>query len=247
MDIRSAEMVKYAANAMLATKISFINEIANLCESYDADVDAVWKGMTSDSRIGNKFLYPGLGYGGSCFPKDVQAVVAMGRQAGKPVTMLEQVHAVNQKQRERFMAKVDAHFGQGGLKGKKVAVWGIAFKPGTDDIREAPSLTLMEWLLERGAQVCAFDPVAEEACRKHGEKQNWGDRVAYARNKYDALDGAAALVICTDWPQFKQPDFAEIRARMAGTPAVFDGRNLWKPKAAKEEGIVYASVGRRTA
>ena len=240
MDIRSAEMVKYAANAMLATKISFINEIANLCESFSADIDAVWKGMTSDSRIGNKFLYPGLGYGGSCFPKDVQAVVAMGREVGKPVSMLEQVHAVNHRQRERFMAKLDAHFGDGGLKGKKVAVWGIAFKPGTDDIREAPSLTLMEWILERGATVCAYDPVAQEASEKHG----MGTRVAYAENKYDALNGAAALVICTDWPQFKQPDFAEIRARMAAKPAVFDGRNLWKPATAKEEGLSYHSVGR---
>ena len=242
MDIRSAEMVKYAANAMLATKISFINEIANLCEAYEADVDAVWKGMTSDSRIGNKFLYPGLGYGGSCFPKDVQAVVAMGQEVGQPTTMLEQVHAVNQKQRERFMAKVDGHFGPGVLKGKKVAVWGIAFKPGTDDIREAPSLTLMEWLLERGAQVCAFDPVAEEASRHHG----MGERVTYAANKYDALNGAAALVICTDWPQFKQPDFAEMRVRMGGKPVVFDGRNLWKAKTVKEEGLTYYSVGRAT-
>ena len=240
MDIRSAEMVKYAANAMLATKISFINEIANLCESYAADVDAVWKGMTSDSRIGNKFLYPGLGYGGSCFPKDVQAVVAMGLEAGAPVTMLEQVHLVNQKQRERFMAKVDAHFGAGGLKGKKVAVWGIAFKPGTDDIREAPSLTLMEGLLARGAQVTAYDPVAEEACRSHGMQ----DRVGYAADMYEVLDGADALVICTDWPQFKQPEFAELAKRMAGRPVVFDGRNLWKPKVAKEAGLVYHSVGR---
>ncbi len=244
MDIRSAEMVKYAANAMLATKISFINEIANLCESYAADVDAVWKGMTSDSRIGNKFLYPGLGYGGSCFPKDVQAVVAMGQEVGQPAFMLEQVHATNQRQRERFMAKVDGHFAPGGgkadLKGKKIAVWGIAFKPGTDDIREAPSLTLMEWLLERGADICAYDPVAEEASKHHG----MGSRVAYGENKYDALNGATALVICTDWPQFKQPDFAEMRSRMGGKPVVFDGRNLWRAKTVKEEGLVYYSVGR---
>jgi UDPglucose 6-dehydrogenase len=167
MDIPSAEMVKYASNAMLATKISFINEIANLCESYGADVDEVRRGMCSDKRIGNQFLYPGLGYGGSCFPKDVLACISMGEVSDTPATLLEAVHAVNQAQRDAFMAKIEKHFGEaGGLSGKKIAVWGIAFKPGTDDVREAPSITLMQQLLDRGAEVVAYDPVAEETCRE---------------------------------------------------------------------------------
>ncbi|MFA9480489.1 UDP-glucose/GDP-mannose dehydrogenase family protein, partial [Phycisphaerales bacterium AB-hyl4] len=192
MDIPSAEMVKYAANAMLATKISFINEIANLCEAYGADIDEVRRGMCSDGRIGNKFLYPGLGYGGSCFPKDVLACIAMGDQSGSPAALLQAVHAVNQKQRDTFMAKLDRHFNDAGqgLAGKRIAVWGIAFKPGTDDIREAPAITLIQHLLERGATVVAHDPVAHETCR-----QVLGESITYADEPYAPLDGADALVV----------------------------------------------------
>ena len=242
MDIPSAEMVKYASNAMLATKISFINEIANLCEAYGSDVDEVWRGMTTDSRIGNKFLYPGLGYGGSCFPKDVLACISMGDECGHPTPLLSAVHRVNQGQRDRFIEKFDDHFGPadgGGLNGKKVAVWGISFKPGTDDVREAPAITLMNALLDRGATIVAHDPVAHESCQDYGMK----DRIGYVDDMYDALDGAQALVVCTDWPEFKQPDFEQIKTRMA-SPVVFDGRNLYRPGVMREEGFVYYSVGR---
>ncbi len=239
MDIPSAEMVKYASNAMLATKISFINEIANLCEAYGSDVDEVWRGMTTDSRIGNKFLYPGLGYGGSCFPKDVLACISMGEDCGRPTQLLDAVHNVNQLQRDRFFEKISSHFGAGGLAGKKIGVWGIAFKPGTDDIREAPSLTLMKALLDNGAQVVAHDPVAHETCQDHG----MGDQITYAEDPYDACVGVDALVICTDWPSFKQPDFDQMRARM-NQPVVFDGRNLYHPESMREDGFVYYSVGR---
>lgn len=241
MDIPSAEMVKYASNAMLATKISFINEIASLCEHYGSNVDEVWRGMTSDKRIGNQFLYPGLGYGGSCFPKDVLACISMGQLCGQPTPLLESVHNVNQGQRGRFIAKLDSHFGEGGLAGKKIAVWGIAFKPGTDDIREAPSLTLMNALVERGASVVAHDPVAHETCKDHGMK----DRIDYSDSVYDMLDQADALVICTDWSEFKQPDFEKMR-KLMNQPIVFDGRNLYHPQTMQSEGFVYYSVGRET-
>ncbi len=239
MDIPSAEMVKYAANAMLATKISFINEIANLCESYGADVDEVRRGMCSDKRIGNQFLYPGLGYGGSCFPKDVLACISMGELSDTPATLLEAVHAVNQHQRNAFMAKIDKHFGDAaGLSGKKIAVWGIAFKPGTDDVREAPSITLMEHLLERGAAVVAYDPVAEETCKEY-----LADKVAYAKDAAAALEGVDALVVCTDWDEFKFPDFDHAKAAMK-SPVIFDGRNLYRPEMMREMGFTYHSVGR---
>ena len=241
MDIPSAEMVKYASNAMLATKISFINEIASLCEHYGSNVDEVWRGMTSDKRIGNQFLYPGLGYGGSCFPKDVLACISMGQLCGQPTPLLQSVHDVNQSQRPRFVAKLDAHFGEGGMSGKKVAVWGIAFKPGTDDIREAPSLTLMNAVLERGASVIAHDPVAHETCQDHGMQ----DRIEYSDTMYEMLEGVDALVICTDWPEFKQPDFERIKSLMA-SPVIFDGRNLYQPQAMQIEGFAYYSVGRES-
>jgi len=239
MDIPSAEMVKYASNAMLATKISFINEIANLCESYGADVDEVRRGMCSDQRIGNQFLYPGLGYGGSCFPKDVLACISMGELSETPARLLEAVHEVNQRQRDAFMAKIDKHFGGGaGLSGKKIAVWGIAFKPGTDDVREAPSITLIKYLLERGATVVAYDPVAEETAR-----EVLADQVTYAKDAQAALAGTDALVICTDWGEFKYPDFDAAKAAMK-SPVVFDGRNLYRPEQMREMGFVYHSVGR---
>ncbi|MEX0887043.1 MAG: UDP-glucose/GDP-mannose dehydrogenase family protein [Phycisphaeraceae bacterium] len=240
MDIPSAEMVKYAANAMLATKISFINEIARLCESHGADIDEVRRGMCSDTRIGNKFLYPGLGYGGSCFPKDVLACIAMGKDTGGEPPLLAAVHAVNQHQRHAFMAKLDQHFTRHGkaFVGKRIAVWGIAFKPGTDDIREAPSITLMQHLLDRGAQVVAHDPVAHGTCR-----QVLGDRIGYVDDPYAALDSADALVICTDWDEFKHPDLDEMRMRMR-EPVVFDGRNLYRLQTMQEHGFTYYSIGR---
>ncbi len=237
MDIPSAEMVKYASNAMLATKISFINEIANLCEVYGADVDEVRRGMCSDKRIGNQFLYPGLGYGGSCFPKDVLAVISMGEEAQTPAELLTAVHAVNQAQRSAFMAKIDKAF-EGRLQGKRFAVWGIAFKPGTDDIREAPSITLIRHLLDQGASVVAYDSVAVEPCQAV-----FGDRIDYAPEPMEAVDGADALVICTDWDEFKHPDFDQIKQRMK-QPLVFDGRNIYRVEMMRDYGFTYHSVGR---
>ncbi len=240
MDIPSAEMVKYAANTMLATKISFINEIASLCELYGADIDEVRRGMCSDKRIGNQFLYPGLGYGGSCFPKDVAACIGMGKMKQSPVSLLGSVNEVNQRQRQRFIGKIESHFNPSGLGGRKVAVWGLAFKPGTDDMREAPSVTIIEHLLARGASVSAFDPVAMESARKV-----LGDRVRFAEDEMAALDGAEALVICTEWPEFRHPDFDVVKSRM-NQPVIFDGRNLYHPQAMAEMGFTYYSVGRKT-
>ena len=238
MDIPSAEMVKYAANAMLATKISFINEVSNLCEAYGADIDEVRRGMCADKRIGNQFLYPGLGYGGSCFPKDVLACVAMGEEASHPTSLLQAVHEVNQRQRSAFLKKIDAHFG-GDLAGRAFAFWGIAFKPGTDDVREAPSITLMKYLLDRGATIVAHDPVAHESTERV-----LGSRVNYCESMYDAVKGADALVICTDWDDFKNPDFREVRKRLK-QPVIFDGRNLYRLEQMAESGFTYYSVGRR--
>jgi UDPglucose 6-dehydrogenase len=250
MDVRSSEMVKYASNAMLATKISFINEMANLCEVHGADIDRVRSAMCADQRIGNQFLYPGLGYGGSCFPKDVLAVMAMGREGGLETPLLEAVHLVNQRQRQAFVAKIDRHFaaaadgpiapaGEGAtLAGRTFAIWGIAFKPGTDDIREAPSITIIEHLLDHGAQVAVHDPVAHESCHR-----KFADRVSYAPDPIAAVVGADALVICTDWGEFKHPDFAQIRRRMR-CPVIFDGRNLYRRNTMKEQGFTYYCVGR---
>jgi UDPglucose 6-dehydrogenase len=242
MDIPSAEMVKYASNAMLATKISFINEIANLCECYGADVDEVRKGMCADKRIGNQFLFPGLGYGGSCFPKDVLAVVSMGDEAGSPTQLLASVHDVNKRQRQTFIRKIEDYFATvGGLKDKTVGVWGLAFKPGTDDIREAPSLTIIQSLLIQGAKVHAYDPVALEVTQRV-----FGDRIGYVQSFLEAVTGVDALVICTDWDEFRHPDMDVIRKAMK-VPVVFDGRNLYHPEAMAEHGFVYYSVGRKTA
>ncbi|MEO1237523.1 MAG: UDP-glucose/GDP-mannose dehydrogenase family protein, partial [Planctomycetota bacterium] len=239
MDVPSAEMVKYAANAMLATKISFINEIANLCEAYGSNVDEVWRGMTADQRIGNKFLYPGLGYGGSCFPKDTLACVSMGLESDTPTPLLKAVHDVNQQQRLNFYDKITQHFGgEENLAGKKIAMWGLAFKPGTDDVREAPALTIAKKLVDAGATVEAHDPVAHETTQIE-----LGDTIGYHDDLYDTLAQADALVICTDWPEFKQPDFAKVRSLMAA-PVVFDGRNLYNPQLLRDEGFTYLSVGR---
>ncbi|BAM02304.1 UDP-glucose dehydrogenase family protein [Phycisphaera mikurensis] len=240
MDIPSAEMVKYAANAMLATKISFINEIAALCEAYGSNVDEVWRGMTSDARIGNKFLYPGLGYGGSCFPKDTLACVSMGSESATPTPLLQAVHDVNQRQREDFFAKIVKHFGgESNLRGKAFGVWGLAFKPGTDDVREAPAVTLIEKLLAAGATVKAHDPVAHETAR-----ELLGDRITYCDRPMDTARDADALLICTDWPEFKQPPLERLRETLAA-PVIFDGRNLYKPAVMEEAGFTYVSVGRR--
>ena len=241
MDVPSAEMVKYAANAMLATKISFINEMANLCEHYKADVDQVWRGMTTDRRIGNQFLYPGLGYGGSCFPKDVLACISMGEDCGYGTRLLSAVHDVNQRQRKAFYWKVVNHFGgagEGALVGKKFGVWGIAFKPGTDDVREAPSITLMKRFLDNGAGIVAHDPVAHETCR-----EVLGEKVEYVDDPYEACRGVNALIICTDWQEFKTPDFERMRELMT-EPVVFDGRNLYRRREMAEYGFTYYSVGR---
>ena len=239
MDIPSAEMVKYAANAMLATKISFINEIANLCEKYNADVDEVRRGMCSDRRIGNQFLFPGLGYGGSCFPKDVLACIAMGEACGHPTSLLDAVHRVNQHQRAAFAAKFDDHFGgPEQLKGKRFAFWGIAFKPGTDDVREAPSLTLMQHVLDHEAEVVAFDPVAHETTRAV-----MGDRITYAANAMEAVQDADALVVCTDWDEFKVPDLEALESRMRER-VIFDGRNMYRRSTMREHGFAYYCVGR---
>jgi UDPglucose 6-dehydrogenase len=238
MDIPSAEMVKYASNTMLATKISFINEIANLCEAYGADIDEVRRGMCSDSRIGNQFLYPGLGYGGSCFPKDVKACISMGERSATPANLLAAVHQVNQAQRFVFVKKILEQY-DGDVAGKKFAFWGIAFKPGTDDIREAPAVTLMKHLLDHGASIVAYDEVAAENC-----KELLGERVELAGDMMDALDGADALVICTNWGEFLHPDFDDMHRRM-NEPVIFDGRNLYRPQAMQEMGFTYHSVGRR--
>lgn len=238
MDIASAEMVKYAANTMLATKISFVNEIAALCEAYGADIDEVRRGMCSDKRIGNQFLYPGLGYGGSCFPKDVQACIGMGKLRGMPVGLLAAVDQTNQLQRRRFLEKINAHFTTGGLKGKRIAAWGLAFKPGTDDMREAPAITVIEHLLAHGASVMAYDPVAVESAKKM-----LPPAVTYHDDPMALLDGADALVIHTEWSEFRHPDFAEMKQRMK-SPVIFDGRNLYRPAAMREHGFTYYSVGR---
>ncbi len=235
MDVRSAEMVKYASNAMLACKISFINEIANLCEKYGANITSVREGMCADKRIGNQFLYPGLGYGGSCFPKDTLAVVSMGKSIGFDCKLNQAVHEVNQDQRRHFWAKIAGALGE--LRGKSLAFWGVAFKPRTDDIREAPSLTLMRTALRAGAKVRAFDPVAlENLARELPEAER-------APDMYTCLDGAAALVICTEWNEFRSPDFEEI-ARRLPSKLIFDGRNLYRRQAMEQRGFSYYSVGR---
>ena len=236
MDVRSAEMVKYASNAMLACKISFINEIATLCERYGANITAVREGMCADRRIGNQFLHPGLGYGGSCFPKDTLAVVSMGRAIGYECELNAAVHRVNQAQRRNFWAKVEGVLGTD-LRGKRLAFWGVAFKPRTDDIREAPSVTLMKLALAAGAKVRAFDPAALENLGRELPE------VEHAKDMYEALDGADALVIATEWPEFRAPDFERVAAAMPSR-LVFDGRNLYRRNVMERADFAYHSVGR---
>jgi UDPglucose 6-dehydrogenase len=239
MDVVSAEMVKYASNNFLATKISFINEMANLCEAYGADINRVREGMCSDKRIGNAFLYPGLGYGGSCFPKDTLACIMMGEKSGVPVQVSKAVHETNQRQRDRFFDKIQGHFkAEGGVTGKTLAFWGIAFKPRTDDIREAPALTLMRKALGYGALVRGYDPVANENARRE-----LGPGPVILEDLYEAARGADALVICTDWDEFKSPDWARLGSLMK-QKVIFDGRNLYRRGHLGEQGFHYYSVGR---
>lgn len=239
MDILSSEMVKYASNNFLATKISFINEMAMLCEVFGADIGKVREGMIADRRIGHEFLYPGLGYGGSCFPKDTLACVMMGESTGHPMLLSKAVHEVNQNQRSRFFKKIEDHFkSRGGLAGRKLAFWGLAFKPRTDDIREAPALTLVRAALEAGAKVVGYDPVAGP-----NALAEVGAGLVLATDMYAALDGADALVVCTDWDDFKSPDFAAVRARLR-EPTIFDGRNLYRRQLMADLKFNYHSVGR---
>ncbi len=239
MDIASAEMTKYAANAMLATRISFMNEIANLCEQVGADVDLVRKGIGSDARIGPSFLFPGPGYGGSCFPKDVKALVRTAREYGARLAVLDAVEDANERQKQRLYAKLCAALG-GSVEGAHVAIWGLAFKPNTDDMREAPSLVLIDQLLCSGATATAHDPAAMAEAR-----HKLGDRIGYAETNYDALVGADALVVVTDWNEYRHPDFARIRATLR-RPVVIDGRNLYNADKMRALGFVYHSIGRRS-
>jgi UDPglucose 6-dehydrogenase len=237
MSPESSEMTKYVANALLATKISFINEVANLCERMEADIDDVRRGIGHDSRIGFAFLFPGAGYGGSCFPKDVQALAAMARDKGVAPRILTAVHETNLAQKRVLGDKIAAHFG-GELGGRKVAVWGLAFKPRTDDVRDAPSLDLIERLLAGGAAVTVFDPEATDNVRAM-----YGDRLAYAAAPMDALDDADCLAIVTEWGDFRRPDFDEMGRRMKSR-TIFDGRNLYAPGEMRARGFAYHAIGK---
>ena len=237
MDVESAELTKYAANAMLATRISFMNEIANICSRVGADVSKVRKGIGSDSRIGSKFLFAGLGYGGSCFPKDVKAVVKTAEDCGYDFKILQAVEDVNELQKRILFDKVSDHY-KGDLKGKRFAVWGLSFKPNTDDMREAPAVVVIEALLAAGATVCAFDPEAMEEC-KH---LHLGDRIDYADNPMGALEGADALILVTEWNEFRRPDFDEVKGKLKD-PVVFDGRNIYSRSVLEGQGYTYYSIG----
>lgn len=234
MDIASAEMTKYAANAMLATRISFINEIANLCEKVGADVSMVRKGIGSDSRIGSRFLYPGPGFGGSCFPKDVKALIKTGRDNNSPLTLLESVEAINERQKKILFAKFSNYY-KGDIRGKRAAIWGLSYKPGTDDMREAPSLTLISQLLAAGCTVKAYDPAAINEA-----KRRLGDTIAYASDIYDALTDADVLFHVTEWKEYRMPDWQKVRSLMK-TPLLIDGRGVFNKTDL--EGIIYLKIG----
>ncbi len=238
MDEKSAEITKYAANAFLAMKITFMNEIANFCERVGANVDHVRIGMGTDSRIGNRFLFPGIGYGGSCFPKDVKALYKTGQDFGYDFEILKSVIKVNERQRKSLVPKILNYF-DGDLKGKKLAVWGLSFKPETDDIREAPSLYMIEDLLKHGAQIVAFDPEAMENVKK-----KLGNKIEYAENMYDALKNADALIISTEWNVFRNPDFEKIKKALKN-PVIFDGRNIYDTEKMEKMGFDYYSIGRK--
>ena len=240
MDISSAEMTKYAANGMLATRISFMNEIANLCDKVGANVDFVRRGIGSDSRIGQSFLFPGPGYGGSCFPKDVKALVRMGAECGVPLDVLAAVESANDRQKTILLTKIRRALGED-LEGLRIALWGLAFKAGTDDMREAPSLALIEGLLEEGVSICAHDPAALDHARGL-----LGNRIDYAETNYEALAGADALVVVTDWNEYRHPDFERVK-RTLKQPVIVDGRNLYDVEKMRELGVRYHSIGRPSA
>ncbi len=237
MDTRSAELTKYAANAMLATRISFMNDVAAICEKVGADVDMVRKGMGADKRIGYPFLFPGVGYGGSCFPKDVKALVATAREYGIELDLLRAVERTNERQKKLLVQKAVKHFGD--LNGRTFAVWGLAFKPKTDDMREAPAVEVIEGLIGKGAKVKAFDPVATEAA-----KRVFGDRIEFGERPYDVLEGADALFVVTEWNEFRHPDFEKVKARLK-SPVIFDGRNVYAPGRMRELGFTYFGIGRK--
>jgi UDPglucose 6-dehydrogenase len=236
MDIPSAEMTKYAANSMLATKISFMNDIANLCEIMGADVNMVRKGIGSDTRIGTKFIYPGVGYGGSCFPKDVKALIKTAKENGYPMRVLQSVEDVNDDQKSVLFNKAVKYFG-GNMQGKTIALWGLSFKPETDDMREAPALVLVKHLIEAGCKVKAYDPVAMEECHRR-----IGDIIEYAKDQYEAINGADALMLVTEWKEFRIPDFTMMKKLMKKA-VVFDGRNIYDVKEMKETGFDYFCIG----
>jgi UDPglucose 6-dehydrogenase len=239
-DNRSAEMAKYAANALLATRISFMNEIANLCERTGADVDLVRRAVGSDKRIGQQFLFPGVGYGGSCFPKDVQALIHTAEEFGLDSALMRAVDAVNDRQKHVLVHKVKARFGAN-LRGRTFAVWGLSFKPRTDDMREAASLTIVDGLVTAGAKVQVHDPEA-----LHEARRAFGDRVSYHEINYDALAGADALLIVTEWNEFRRPDFARMK-KLLRSPIVFDGRNIYDPDEMRARGFAYYAIGRKAS
>jgi UDPglucose 6-dehydrogenase len=239
MDNRSAEMTKYAANSLLATKISFINEIANLCEKVGADINAVRRGIGTDRRIGPHFLFPGVGYGGSCFPKDVHAIMSTAQDHQLDFTLLRAVDEVNERQKRVMVGRILDHY-QGDVAGRRFAIWGLAFKPRTDDMREAPSLIIVDRLLAAGAQIAVHDPEAMGEAKKH-----FGDRVTYHKVNYEALEGADALVLVTEWNEFRRPDFERMKKLMKA-PVIFDGRNVYEPAQMTAAGFTYFSMGRRT-
>lgn len=238
MDPVSAELTKYAANGFLATKISFMNEVSRICDAYGADVESVRRGISLDPRVGKHFLFPGVGYGGSCFPKDTRALVASAREQGLDMTIVDAAERVNTDQKTVLFPKIIEHFG-GDAKGKTIALWGLAFKPRTDDIREAPALALIEKLLDAGAVIQAFDPEAME-----NVGQLLGDKITLAKGPYEALEGAEALVLVTEWNEFRTPDWRKVKSRLK-RPAVFDGRNIYDPQRMRELGFEYWGIGRR--
>ena len=240
MDEKSAELTKYAANSFLATKITFMNEVANFCELVGADVDEVRIGIGSDTRIGKRFLFPGIGYGGSCFPKDVQALVKSGREHDFNFEILDAVTKVNHEQKTILYPKIKNYF-KGNLKDKKIAIWGLSFKPDTDDVREAPALYMIEKLIESGAEVVAHDPEAMENVRA----SSIGQQISFSENEYDALNGADALMICTEWSLYRNPDFEKVKKLMNDT-VIFDGRNLFDVEDMNAKGFYYSSIGRKT-
>jgi UDPglucose 6-dehydrogenase len=237
VDVRTAELLKYAANSFLAARISFMNEIANLCEQVGANVDMIRKGLAADSRIGPAFLFPGVGFGGSCFPKDIKALIDTGKQHNYQMSILQAVDNVNQNQASRFVDKVRKHF-EGNLRDKRLAVWGLSFKPRTNDMRDAPAITIIESLLADGVSVAAYDPEAMDEA-----KRIFGARIQLASNNYSSVEGADALLVVTEWQAFRNPNFERMKAMMR-KPVIFDGRNIYDPVNLREMGFTYYSVGR---